>query len=421
MKQMLGVLNPFLDDNESGIRSSLRAAPRYYALNHLRRLATKVKEVAVETLTWIIPLFLACTLVFGQTTTGTGRTLLAEGDSGSRSEHGSRLNNHWKLWQLDDGAYEVVDSSAKDKSSVQIFHFDRQFLPSGYTMQFGAHAMPPSSASSLPGWTISCQYLERELKCDAESSEGRKATTSVEATSPYLLVGEFYDLDLVWFLTGAVHLASDSKVKDGSINVYALTSGINPGDIALKLDNPMKIVFAGEETAQVLGKTQKVRKYKWGPKNRTILQVTLQGLVVSLSNGADPSAGFAISNYREYEPWGVALASATTGARNFDSKASTAPRRVQVSSGVMAGLLLRRVGPVYPQFAKQNHVGGRVLLRAVISTQGKVVSVEPISGPQELVAAAVSAVRQWRYRPYVISGQAAEVDTEIAVNFALPL
>ena len=87
----------------------------------------------------------------------------------------------------------------------------------------------------------------------------------------------------------------------------------------------------------------------------------------------------------------------------------------------MAGLLLRRVGPVYPQFAKQNHVGGRVLLRAVISTQGKVVSVEPISGPQELVAAAVSAVRQWRYRPYVISGQAAEVDTEIAVNFALPL
>jgi hypothetical protein len=66
----------------------------------------------------------------------------------------------------------------------------------------------------------------------------------------------------------------------------------------------MKIVFTGEETAQVMGKTQVVKKYEWGSSDIPVLRVTPQGMVVSLSKRSDPAIGFAMSGYKEYEPWG---------------------------------------------------------------------------------------------------------------------
>jgi hypothetical protein len=73
----------------------------------------------------------------------------------------------------------------------------------------------------------------------------------------------------------------------------------SPPDIALKPDKPMRIAFAGEEMIQVMGKTQVVKKYEWESKE---LRVTTQGLVVSI--GSDQLV-YAISGYKEYEPWGA--------------------------------------------------------------------------------------------------------------------
>ncbi len=36
-----------------------------------------------------------------------------------------------------------------------------------------------------------------------------------------------------------------------------------------------------------------------------------------------------------------------------------------------------------------------------------------------LATAAIEAVRQWRYRPYILNGQPVEVETQITVNFSL--
>ncbi|MGA8212130.1 MAG: hypothetical protein WB799_00950 [Candidatus Sulfotelmatobacter sp.] len=230
--------------------------------------------------------------------------MAAEGDYIARTKTGDKLLSHWQLWRLSSGDYEVVDTSAKNASSVQIFRFDSQFLPIGYTKKFGPISVPYPNFPTIPGGTISCQYQSAELICNAESSEGHKSTGSIAAKPPYVAIGEFYDLDFAWFMTGVVRLASRSGTKDGVVNVYAMTDGAKVGEIELKPDSPMKVVPTGEETVQVMGKTQVVKKYEWGSDDVPVLRVTAQGLVVSLSQRSNPAIGFAMSGYKEYEPWG---------------------------------------------------------------------------------------------------------------------
>jgi periplasmic protein TonB len=69
--------------------------------------------------------------------------------------------------------------------------------------------------------------------------------------------------------------------------------------------------------------------------------------------------------------------------------------------------------------ARQARVQGIVVLRAVISREGKIQGLEVLSGHPLLVQAAIDAVRQWRYRPYILNDQAIEVETQITVNFSL--
>jgi protein TonB len=95
------------------------------------------------------------------------------------------------------------------------------------------------------------------------------------------------------------------------------------------------------------------------------------------------------------------------------------PRRVRISQGVSAGLLIREVQPVYPPLARDAHIQGRVILSAIIGKDGTIQNLHLVSGHPLLVPAAISAVRQWRYRPYLLNGEPVEVETEITVNFTL--
>ena len=95
------------------------------------------------------------------------------------------------------------------------------------------------------------------------------------------------------------------------------------------------------------------------------------------------------------------------------------PQRVRVSQGVSRGLLVYKVQPVYPPAARREGVQGTVVLRAVISKEGRIADLRLISGAEELAPAAIGAVQQWRYKPYLLMGKPVEVDTEILVNFTL--
>jgi len=92
---------------------------------------------------------------------------------------------------------------------------------------------------------------------------------------------------------------------------------------------------------------------------------------------------------------------------------------VTVSSGVIAGLLLAPIQPVYPQIAKAAHVEGSVVVGAVISKTGSIESLHVISGPPMLQTAAINAIRAARYQPFLLNGEPTEVQTTITVNFRL--
>jgi protein TonB len=95
------------------------------------------------------------------------------------------------------------------------------------------------------------------------------------------------------------------------------------------------------------------------------------------------------------------------------------PTRVRVSSGVVSGLLLRKVQPNYPPLARQARIQGVVVLQAQISKEGAIENLQLISGHPMLAPAAIEAVKQWKYKPYLLNGEPVEVETQVQVNFTL--
>jgi protein TonB len=94
------------------------------------------------------------------------------------------------------------------------------------------------------------------------------------------------------------------------------------------------------------------------------------------------------------------------------------PRKpLVVSQGVQLALLVHRVEPIYPSFARQAHREGTVELRATISSDGVVRDVQVLSGDRVLAQAAREAVAQWRFRPTMLNGVAVEVITFVTVKF----
>ena len=97
---------------------------------------------------------------------------------------------------------------------------------------------------------------------------------------------------------------------------------------------------------------------------------------------------------------------------------AVATRAIRASS-LLEGNLIRRVQPVYPPPARSMRVQGSVVLSAVISKQGTIENLQVLSGHPLLVSAAIEAVKQWRYRPYILNNEPVEVETQITVNFTL--
>jgi protein TonB len=83
------------------------------------------------------------------------------------------------------------------------------------------------------------------------------------------------------------------------------------------------------------------------------------------------------------------------------------------------GNIIYRVQPNYPPIARQARIQGTVELRAIISKAGTIENLVVVSGHPMLVKSAIEAVRQWRYRAYLLNNEPIEVETEITVNFVL--
>ena len=93
---------------------------------------------------------------------------------------------------------------------------------------------------------------------------------------------------------------------------------------------------------------------------------------------------------------------------------------ISLTEDLAEKLLLQRVLPNYPAQALRSKLQGSVLLQAWIRKDGTVRDLKVINGPLVLCQAAYTAVKQWRYKPYVMNGRVMEAQTFVTVNFRLP-
>ena len=118
----------------------------------------------------------------------------------------------------------------------------------------------------------------------------------------------------------------------------------------------------------------------------------------------------------------TAIAPAREALPNFGPTTASAPvlQRMVVSQGVSRGLLVKQVQPVYPPAAIQMRIEGAVELMATIGKTGNISQIKVLSGDKELALAAIAAVKQWKYKPYLLNSEPVEIQTQITVKFKLP-
>lgn len=205
-------------------------------------------------------------------------------------------------------------------------------------------------------------------------------------------------------------LARQARIQ-GTVNLNVVVDQDgNVQDISLISGHPMLVPAAIEA----------VKQWKYQPYlvNGVPLNVETQVQVnFSLSNNPSPeqpAANGAVGN----APGGM-LGSVLASVPPAQSPRIATPQRIRVSSGVSQGLLVKKVAPLYPSDARDQNIQGTVLLQATIDREGNVSSLQLISGHPLLAPAAIEAVKQWKYRPYYLSGNPLEVETQIQVNFTL--
>lgn len=137
-------------------------------------------------------------------------------------------------------------------------------------------------------------------------------------------------------------------------------------------------------------------------------------------DGQGPSSSDAGTNLPPGVPWGVPdSVGPVLPAPLLPTSLPEAPvsRRISI---VTEGNVVYRVLPVYPPIARQIGAQGSVVLQAVISKEGAVEGLRVVSSAHPLLnQAALEAVRQWRFRPYLLNGVAVEVEAQITVNFTM--
>jgi len=94
-------------------------------------------------------------------------------------------------------------------------------------------------------------------------------------------------------------------------------------------------------------------------------------------------------------------------------------KRIRISQGVTQGMIVSKVEPNYPKIALGARISGVVLLHAIISKDGSITELQVVSGHPVLIPAAMDAVKQWRYRPYLLNGDPVEIETYVTVTFQL--
>jgi protein TonB len=126
-----------------------------------------------------------------------------------------------------------------------------------------------------------------------------------------------------------------------------------------------------------------------------------------------PLGNSLLAKVKEHSPESFLLKTLPTA---LPPRGERPPRTITVGGAVQKSRLIRQVDPVPPSLAGGRHIRGTVQLTVLLGLDGRVLDLQP-SGPPELIASAVEAVRQWEYKPVTINGRPCYVITRIDVNY----
>ena len=208
-------------------------------------------------------------------------------------------------------------------------------------------------------------------------------------------------------------LARQARIQGTVMLSVTVDQDGNVQDISLISGHPMLAPAAIEA----------VKQWKYRPYLLNGIPVNLETQVqVNFSLSENPSPDQPSAEGAGSNTPGVVTGTVVTGKPSplaGDDPRIATPQRIRVSSGVSQQLVVKKVPPQYPQDAREQNIQGAVILQATIDKEGNVSKLELISGHPLLAPAAIEAVKQWKYKPYMLAGNSLEVETQIQVNFSL--
>ena len=95
----------------------------------------------------------------------------------------------------------------------------------------------------------------------------------------------------------------------------------------------------------------------------------------------------------------------------------SAIRRVQVDADTASALVLEKTPISYPDAARNAGIQGTVVLKVVTTYSGDVQEVTVVSGDPALAQATAETVKKWKYKPYLLEGSPAEMETQVSITF----
>ena len=145
----------------------------------------------------------------------------------------------------------------------------------------------------------------------------------------------------------------------------------------------------------------------------------------AIRNSSPPAGGLSVyENGREVfrMPPSQAEADATDAKGSGVELAASLENEgiAELSPAAAQSTLVRRIEPEYPEEARQKQIQGVVVVEVRAGRDGSIRSVKLVSGQPLLADAAIAAVKQWRFRPHLVSGRPVEMQTKVTLNFSLP-
>ncbi|MGA8216516.1 MAG: TonB family protein [Candidatus Sulfotelmatobacter sp.] len=227
----------------------------------------------------------------------------------------------------------------------------------------------------------------------ATSSAASSAASSVQSSTP--------DSATAPRSTGTAETSSDSNAPDAESEEDAPA---HPSKVNSKADPGKTASASAANKAPAIKAEAQPIVIKNGLSKPVAKPATLDAPAPSMTGIAPADDGGSLPNLM-----------------GSDSQAPTPVlQTLNVSQGVSQGLLVKKVQPIYPANALRMRVEGAVDLMATISKTGDISAVKILKGDPTLARAAVDAVKQWKYKPYLLNGEPVEIQTQITTNFKLP-